>query len=281
MHQNLLGLDNRTAEAPGLYLFGFNASDPAIEPQAHSGNIMLLGLVEPVEGKVVNASGQAPNWVTAIRQFDVVVPTEAQSAASAKQGHAPFMVCGPFGDERLIKDKRHFQAQWDKRYGPESRPVPDFDQAYQQSRHYADENDQAGRAITARWQLRYAGSDKAHDNRGLDPYFIDTRIKEAGFGFTCVFTQVYAPRSMSVNVGFSARGPARMWVNGEQVFEKTGQDKRVEPDSHVFEIELKRGWNQVLWRERQAEFWAKSFFRIMDENQLVIPGLIFDPRAGR
>lgn len=281
MHQNLLGLDARTAEAPGLYLFGFNAPDPAIKPQAHSGYILLLGLIEPVQGKVANASGRTPNWVTAVRQFDVIVPTDAQAAAARKQGQAQFMVCGPFGDERLIANDRDFKQLWESSYGPQERRVPEFTRVYQQSRRYADEADEAGKVVAARWELRHAGSDKAHDKRGLDPYFIDTRVKGANFGFAYVFTQVYAPRGMKVRVGFSALGPARIWINGEQVFEKLDRDKRVALDDHVFEITLQRGWNQVLWREHQVEFWSKSCFRIMDENELAIPGLVFDPHGGR
>ncbi len=279
-HQNLLGLDTRTARAPGLYLFGFNAPKPEVKPKVHGGYVLPLGRIEPLNGRVVRAEDHRPNWVTRAFGYDVVVPTADQRDAYRRQGQAAFMVAGPFGDQRLTQQEANRDQQWAKTYPPEQQRVPDFSRTYRAARKYEGEEDTKGEIAPARWQLRQAGNDKAHDGRGLPSFAVDTRIKGAGFGYTYVFTQVYSPRAREVRMGLSTAGPARVWVNGRKVFEKE-RDKTVELDRNVFSVQLCQGWNTVLWRERVDDFWSRSFFRVMDENDLAIPEVRIDPRGRR
>ena len=267
-----LDLDVRTSRHPGVYWFGFNASNAQTKPRAHGGNVIEFGVTTIGEGGVVRRTDERPNWVTRVYGFDMSRATEEQKAAARDQATATWMVVGPFGE------RRDGETDWGRAFPPEQGVREGFAKTFDGPLRFKDDGDgKKGSRMTLRWQeRRMAGTDSG---KRLPDYTLNCRWGFNHFGTTYACTRVRSPRAMSARFAVGTRGWRKVWINGRLAHEGRRSCRRVVEGADVFDGSLRAGWNTILVRLRNVEFWERFHFRIMDEDEQAIPGLVFDPRG--
>lgn len=267
-HQNFM-LDTRTYREPGLFWFGFNTMSPN-RPELHSGNGVTFGVTNFGDGRIVNRDNSAPNWVTRGYSFNISAASAAARQAEAEQADAEWMILGPFGR------RGHEGDQFDTAFGPEDSALPpNFDAVYRDAASKPGEDGAEDETVDAQWQSStMAGRE---DDRQLPPYTLSCRWGFNHFGYTYLYTRVRAPQAMDVRFGISTNGGHKVWVNGELANENRRGNRTTDPDAEVFAGRLEQGWNDILIKLRNSTFWERMYFRVMDENEQAIPGLVFDP----
>ena len=266
-----LDVDTETQDAPGLYWFGFNAVNANVKA-AHSGNTIVLGTISPGEGKIIDRQWTYPNWVTAVYGFNLSQASDASKAAAADQAKAKWMILGPFGDP---EDQA---GDWNKAFAPETEQAPDFAKTYEGLKRVKDdEAGKAGTVIQAKWQPRTMGD--VEDGKPLGDNTLTCRWGFNQFGYTYCFTRVYAPQAMKVKAGISSHGGQKVWINAQLAYENPSDARRIKPDDRLFDASLHQGWNTVLVKLKNVEFWEKLYFRLMGPDEQAIPGLRFDPNG--
>ena len=269
-HQNL-DVDAETLREPALFWFGFNAQGAPLKG-AHNGNALTLGAMSIGEGKVVQRENQTPNWVSAWYGFNVSRPTDASKAAATEQAKAKWLIMGPFGGADTQKE------DWAKAFPPEAVTEADLTKTYPGLiRAKDDDGGKAGTVVQVKWQPREMKG--MEDGKPLPDYTLACRWGFNHFGYTYCFTKVYAPAGAKAKFGISSCGGQKVWINGQLAFEKASDARRLKEDDRMFDGQLKPGWNMILVKLKNVEFWEKMYFRIMDENEQAIPGLKFDPQG--
>jgi hypothetical protein len=266
-----MDMETRTRREPGMWWWGWHGDNAKVTPEMHSGHIMMFGHMQVADGKVVGRVTDQPNWVAETYSFNISTPTPEQQAAAQQQANAKWAICGPFGDAR--KDGKDFNEV----FAPEEEKRPNFRTTYPSAGVKKEKDKDEPTKVTAKWELREMNT---RDNgKDLGPYTLSCRWGFNHFGHTYLYTRVWAPEAMDVRCGISSHGRHRVWINGEKVHEIDRDPRDLKPDAYVFEGELKEGWNDVLVKIRNVEFWEKFYFRIYDENEQPIPGLKFNPNG--
>lgn len=270
---HILGVESRTRREPGMWWWGWNGPTVETKPEMHGGHVMMFGHMEVGDkAKVVGRETDRPNWVAETYQFNVSKPTPEQEAAAKAQASAKWMIAGPFGDAR--KDGKDF----DEAFAPEKETTRDFSRTYKGALLKMEEGKAEPTKVTAKWEPREMNAEE--EGKPLGPNVLTCRWGFDHKGSTYLFTRVWAPEARAVRCGISSHGRQRVWINGEQVHETDRDVRSMKPDARMFDARLKPGWNDVLVKIRNATFWEKFYFRILDEDEQAIPGLKFDP-AGK
>lgn len=265
-----LDLDTQTLREPAIYWFGFNAPDAQLKG-AHGGNAFTLGAISVGGGKPVAREGTEPNWVTSVFSYNVSSASPEQQAAAEQQGKADWMVIGPFGE---AEDN---SSDWSIAYPPEQ--AVDLAATHEGLvRRKDDDGGKAGTRIEARWQPRQMGTGN-ENGKPVAPYHMPARWGFNQFGCTYAYTRVFAPQAMPVRVGISSHGGQKVWINGQIAYENTRDPRTLREDERIFDAQLGQGWNDVLVRVRNVEFWQQLYFRIYDADEQPIVGLRFDPQG--
>jgi hypothetical protein len=270
---NVLDLDTETQRLPGLFWFGFVPGSARTKTAFHGGNGMDFGLVSAGEGKIVGREHGRPNWVTRYYAFSLSAATPEQRAAAAEQGQAKWLLSGPFGDQRKAGE------QFDVEFEPEKEKdkLPDLAKTCAGGVKY-DKDGKAEAPKPVKWTPLQLGVGKLTDDAPAQPFMASCRLGFDHYGYEYLFTRVQSPKALDVTVGLAHRGPVKVWVNGQPVYANPRRGG-FKPDDRMFPAKLKPGWNSILVKAGNVEFWETFFFALYDETEQCIPGLKFDPLA--
>ncbi len=270
-HMNL-DVDTEGRREPALFWFGFNAPGAAVKEGTHGSNTLKFGEIIPGPGKIIARETARPNWVAAVYSFDLGRPSAEQEAAAEEQGRARWLAIGPFGDQRAA-DK-----QFDTVFEPERDRIsaPDTAREYVGGVKYKEGN--AEPPLKVKWREIRLGVKPLGDSGPAVPFAASCRLGFDHFGYQYLYTRVKAPKDMDATVCMGYRGPNRVWVNGQEIY-STRKRTPFKPDGHMFPVRLRKGWNPILIKARCVEFWETFSFAVYDDQEQLIPGLVFDPRG--
>jgi hypothetical protein len=268
---NAIGMETRTRGEPGLWWWGWNGPDAPSKVDLHGGNLMSFGHFEVADGKPVGRVTEQPNWVVESYRFNIASPNAEQRAAAEAQARAAWMICGPFGDARKKGE------DFNDAFPPEQEQERDFGRTYAAALLKPDKASPDPVKVTARWALRTMHDQE--DGKELPPNVLTCRWGFDHAGCTYLFTRVWVPEATKARCSISSFGRQRVWINGALVFDNPKGFRAIKADASVFDAQLKPGWNDVLAKIRNVEFWEKFYFRVMDANELSIPMLKFDPNG--
>jgi Glycosyl hydrolase 2 galactose-binding domain-like/alpha-L-rhamnosidase len=98
--------------------------------------------------------------------------------------------------------------------------------------------------------------------------------------------QIYSPEGRTANIVLAADNAARLWLNGQKVYERLRHPFWYEMNDNwadTIPVELRRGWNPVLIKVGLGRFAASGYygftFRVADTAGRTIPGIVgsFEP----
>ena len=87
----------------------------------------------------------------------------------------------------------------------------------------------------------------------------------------------YSERERTVWFRLGSDDPIRVWLNGEPVFKKEVILGPVEFDKDIIEVNLKKGWNEILIKTAESYGSWGFYFRITDEVGSTPLDIVFDP----
>jgi len=131
--------------------------------------------------------------------------------------------------------------------------------------------------------LRYGGKDRKAI-RWFRPFgydasgYVDLNVLIAPNDYAVAYalTYAYSPKKRDAKFLFGFEDSAKIWLNGELVFDSPAA-KSAEVDNSAITVHLKKGWNGILIKV--SDTWGKwgFYFRATDLNGNPMEDLIFDP----